>query len=112
MVRISLRAAAWWLPLLMVAIVAVLPAANGYSPFKRSYFVPLIRPESNSSQTTMLADQYLPPGGLEALGSKPIATDIFSTSKGKDAFAVIYQWKVIDFLYPSLQARNNAIRTK
>lgn len=97
---------------LLLATLMVLPAALGGSPFMHSRQSPLTRTVSSNvtTQSPVLANPYLAPGGTEALGSKQV-TD-FSNSQGKNVFDAIYQWKVIDFLYPNLKARNDAIRTK
>lgn len=93
----------------------VVPSATGYSPFMNNRHGSFSKTSTNSSSSSsveQLALPYVAPGGLAALGSKQANKDSFATSQGKNVFEVVYQWKVIDFLYPSLQARNNAIRSR
>lgn len=97
--------------LALTFLITLVPEANGYSPFMNNRHGSFSKaPENGTSE--QLASPYIAPGGLAALGSKKANKDSFATSQGKNVFEVIYQWKVIDFLYPSLQARNNAIRSR
>ncbi|XP_055529991.1 protein yellow-like isoform X2 [Wyeomyia smithii] len=96
-------AAGLWLLLAFFAFV------DGYSPFMKVRHGTIDISGSAQNSSPIVANPYFAP--LVTLKNKNDKNE-FDTSEGKDIFEVIYQWKIIDFLYPSLQARNNAIRTR
>lgn len=97
--------------LLVLTTIALIPSAFGGSPFMHRQRTIARTVSSNiTAEEPVLANPYLAPGGKEALGTKQVSD--FITSQGKNVFDVVYQWNIIDFLYPSLKARNDAIRTK
>ncbi|XP_035912050.1 protein yellow-like [Anopheles stephensi] len=81
------------------------PAVNGERGTVRE------REREREREQERLATPYVGPlVGLEG-GGKRAAND-FLEDVGKNVFDTVYHWKVIDFMYPSLQLRNNAIRTR